>query len=738
MVQRCACKHQCLPAEECPLLPAIRPTRATGASVQITAILLLPAVFAVFGAWEITRGNATVAAFTGTHARVAVQLDRLQALARSDPQATVRFRSGDGQPSYAAPLAAQMMADDESELAADLTVAEVRLPFAWLSTAAALLSLLGGLAGLGIVADAARRSMRSRDALVRAFRQVRRAVPFALGLQVTGVALALLGVVGFEGGGLWFLETVSGNELKLVVAGLIAAALALWGAFQSIRQLRRAFGLFQPRPATLLGIPVTEPEAPGLFALMRELARDQEAVVPQTVVAGAVAGFFVTSHPQRLPAAGTVARGRTLHVPLPQLAVLSRAETRAVLAHELAHFSGGDTAYSTQFQPVYAALQHSMAAVANRRRSAEPVVDRMLRPASSLGEYVLGRFDRSVKHWSRLREFQADQGALATEQPGALATSLLRTAVAAEIVGAQLRAMAERPGDASADLVEQTLRIAAEQGFIEPGRHLEDRQPHPTDTHPPTVQRIEAAGVAVDDGLLARAARPVDSGELAAAQALFVDWPGLCSRVTAQLHDLAVKQEQDRLAQAEAAVAAVGDAPVALHEHRVRMVATLGITALICLALGAGLVWLVVTGTPDAHGDDTNTVLLCSATACVMGGLAACFGLVRFARNRDPFLVLTAQGFSSPGFTGTVPWTAVAGVAVMAGRGVTTTLTLAPDQPLPLRTGRIWRLRTRRRRNALVLSGLIPRGMKPQAYLDLLLRYHRAALARATLACQDQ
>ena len=710
-------------------------SRSSESSAQIAAILLLPAAFALCGAWEILRGDATVAEYAQAHLRLASQIERVQALARTNPRAMVQFR-GDEQ-SYAAAVAAQMMVDGDDELATNLAVARWRLPFAWLVAAAALLSLVGGLAGLGVVGFAARRSMRSRDALVRSFGQVRRLAPFALGCQVAGVALALLGVVGFECGGLWFLGTVSSGEVKLVAVGLVAAALALWGAFQSLKQLRRAFGMFQSQPAELLGIPVAEAQAPGLFALVRELARDQEAVVPQTVVAGAAAGFFVTSHPQALPAVGQVARGRILHVPLPHLAVLSRAETRAVLAHELAHFSGGDTSYSIDFQPVYAALQHSMAAVAGRSRSRKPIVDRMLRPASALGEYVLGRFDRAVKHWSRIREFEADKGALATELPDALATSLLRTAVTSEIVDTQLQAMAEHPAHAPANLVEQTLQIAQQQGFIAPDRHLNERQPHPTDTHPPTVQRIEAAGVAVDDGLLTRAARPVDAGELAAAEALFADWPGLCAAVTAQLRDVAVKRERDYLAQVATAAAAGGEAPVELHEQRVRIMITLGVTALFCFALGAGLAWLLAGDTPDP-GDDTNTVLLCGAVALALGGLAACFGLLRFARNRAPFLVLTAEGFSSPGFTGAVPWAAVTHVTVAGGRGVTTILTLAPEQTLPTRTGRIWRLRTRRRRNALVFSGLTPKGMKAQAYLDLLLRHRRAALARAELARRDR
>ncbi len=707
---------------------------ATGSFARIIAVLLLPAAFVVFGGWEVVRGNATTTELTRAHDRGAIQLGRLETLAKTDPHAMIQFR-GDNQ-SYAAPLAATMMADHQNDVATDLWIATARRPFAWLAITAGLVALCAGLIGLGIVAVAARRSMQSRTALVRAFERVRRAIPFALGLQTAGIALALFGSVVFECGGLWFLGEVSGNLVKLVALGLAAAGLALWGAFGSIRQLRRAFGLFKPRPARLLGIPIAEAAAPGLFALMRHLARDQEAVVPEIVVAGAVAGFFVTSYPQALPASGAVVRGRTLHVSLPHLAVLSRAETRVILAHELAHFSGEDTAYSMQFQPVYAALQHSTEAVAGRAGSM-PIVDRMLRPAASLGGYVLDRFDRAVKHWSRLRELEADRSALATEQPDALATSLLRTAVVSEIVDVQLRGMTENPAGAPADFVAQTLHIAAQKGFIEPGRYLSERQPHPTDTHPPTTQRIEAAGIAVDDGLLARASRAVDPAELADAEALFTNWPGLCRAVTSQLSDLAVALERKHLARTAAAATAVSEAPVALHEPRRYILITLSVTALFCFLVGGGLVWLLRNGSPEA-GDGTDTVLIWGAVAFVLGGVAAFVGLVRFARNRAPFLVLTPDGFRSPGFEGAVPWLAVTSVLVVAGRGVTTILTLAPDQPLPARTGRIWRLRTRRRGNKVVLSGLTPQGMKPKAYLDLLHRYRSAALARAELARRER
>jgi len=48
--------------------------------------------------------------------------------------------------------------------------------------------------------------------------------------------------------------------------------------------------------------------------------------------------------------------GRTLYVSAPLLRLMDLDETKAVLAHEFAHFTGRDTVYSTQIAPVYASL----------------------------------------------------------------------------------------------------------------------------------------------------------------------------------------------------------------------------------------------------------------------------------------------------------------------------------------------------------------------------------------------
>src|SRR5207253_3031600 len=85
-----------------------------------------------------------------------------------------------------------------------------------------------------------------------------------------------------------------------------------------------------------------------------------------------------------------------------------------------------------------------------------------------------------------------------------------------------------------------------------PQAHLDDRQPHPTDSHPPIRQRLAALQVAPDHPLLARATRPVGDEERAFTPALFADWQALCGDLSRDLlgrmreHDAAVRTVLER------------------------------------------------------------------------------------------------------------------------------------------------------------------------------------------------
>ncbi len=208
------------------------------------------------------------------------------------------------------------------------------------------------------------------------------------------------------------------------------------------------------------------------------------------------------------------------------LPMLSRGEVEAVVAHELAHFTGEDTQFSQSFLPLLASMSRTMAAVTTRQCTRHGR-EAMWQPASVLAGHVLDSFGSTVSHWSRLREFEADQAALRAGRGRDAATALIRTGLGSGLTQDALDDMFERPGHASRDVVGAVMERAAYIGFQSPARHPEDRQPHPTGTHPLTRQRIKALGIPIDDALLAEASCPVQDTSATVATSLFADWDGL-------------------------------------------------------------------------------------------------------------------------------------------------------------------------------------------------------------------
>ena len=292
-------------------------------------VLLLPLLLSGVGAWEAWRGAATRAEYVDIVAGISARIKALQALEQQDPGVTVRFRQ-DRAPIPVGDAVARLQRVHDAA-AADLLVARWREPAAWLAALAGLAATAAGATGLVMASHASRRGMASRTALVAAFDRVCRVLPMALGVLVGGLALAVLGSTAFEVSGLQFLPNTEGRVAQLAMLGLAYAAVALWGSYKALRNLRLALRLLQPRPVPLLAVPIVEADAPGLFALLRRLAVERQSAMPDTVAAGAASGFFVTTLPHVLHGASVddgavVAQSRMLHLPLPVLATLDLVE----------------------------------------------------------------------------------------------------------------------------------------------------------------------------------------------------------------------------------------------------------------------------------------------------------------------------------------------------------------------------------------------------------------------------
>ncbi|MEE7449825.1 peptidase M48, partial [Methylobacterium radiotolerans] len=383
--------------------------------------MLLPLALVLIGLWQGQRGVDDWQEFAAERDRLAAVAADLEARSPRDgrPDFSLQFRH-DGH-IYGGPYAAVKARELRDQAGTLATVMDWRRRLPAVAVAggglAAALSVLVLLVG-GLLGQLGR---GSRDALVRGFSLVRRLLPAALAVQIVAATAGLVAVVLFEAG-LLVDGGLTGGGVKLLAIAAGAVGGTILAAYGALIGLRRALVAFAPDPLPILGRQIAPAEAPGLWRLVEALADRMGALKPEALVVGLTEGFFVSAGPAVLEPGGARLDGRILYVPLPYLALLRVDETAAIIGHELAHYAGGDTAYSQRFLPIYAGVGRSLDAMAERERGALGV----LGPSIRLGLFVMEQFHLAVRHWSRVREFAADAAGAAVTSTAASARALLR------------------------------------------------------------------------------------------------------------------------------------------------------------------------------------------------------------------------------------------------------------------------------------------------------------------------
>ncbi|MEV0037310.1 M48 family metallopeptidase [Streptomyces sp. NPDC050804] len=141
----------------------------------------------------------------------------------------------------------------------------------------------------------------------------------------------------------------------LILLGALAAldwAATLWApasvygklyiitALLAIPVVRGMFLLRTPKNEDVAGLPVTEAREPRLWATVRTLAEQVGTRAPDEIVLVGETNAAVSEDSRFL---GLVGGRRRLFLGLPLMAGLTEAQLRAVLAHELGHYSNADT-----------------------------------------------------------------------------------------------------------------------------------------------------------------------------------------------------------------------------------------------------------------------------------------------------------------------------------------------------------------------------------------------------------
>lgn len=362
---------------------------------------------------------------------------------------------------------------DSEFRAANREVCRTSDTFRW----ALIVSAVSGILALALfvgITLAGRMTFRDRDHLLKIF------VP---GFKMTGYAasvLALVYAVLFTGvvflAESHFLGFIHTLLLLGILVGGLTASMACWKAVRSMLSPRQAFFYYSKT--------ATSDDAPALWRSIAAVALKVGAELPTHVVLGIDSNFFVTEA-EILTIDGPI-RGRILYLSLPLCRLMKLDELEAVIAHELAHFTGHDTEYGSKYAPIYHGIVSSYFEMNAGGFAAMPV--------QMLMGYFLESFSTAVATIDRERELAADSIGARTASPRSIASALLKLHIYGPLLDPLRGELREAVFDEKPIPNPRALfahRVADRAASRSTSDLDEQSLPHPTNSHPQLKVRLK-------------------------------------------------------------------------------------------------------------------------------------------------------------------------------------------------------------------------------------------------------
>ncbi len=698
----------------------------------------IPLVLLLVGMWQWSRAEAPVdvGAKIAEYRQVVQELEALEA--QSPGRATVRDSKGKEHPVWKVKREYQSAIRDMEGQGLNVTTRNLQPTLAVCTIVFSVLALLWSAVGVVYQRSMGQKALESRVQLLATFEKGRKLLPTYMVVMVLLMFAAAIPMLVFEMMPILRHRNYSKGDMKLmlVLGGLALFLLysggkVLWDVWKASRKP------MENEPIDVMGQSISRQQAPELWGFVDRVASKTGAGMPDSIVVGLNEGFFVTEHPVKLASGTMVPQGRVLYLPLPYMAFLNAGEVAAVIGHELGHFIGEDTLYSQRFSPIYSATINHLVAISGGESHEESWMDILRKPATLFGEMFLDSFHEAVRYWSRKRELAADAVGASVVSPQAIASSLLRITALAPHVDEALEMNWDQGQSAEGGIVGHVRQLVATKGMVDPSKHLENRQSHPTDTHPELAARLDALGVPLSAELLNRAMDPQGSRllqEFGLEQGNAASSPTMADAVTpAPVGDVSssLQQELTGVAAANRAskleglreIAALGADRKEIYERAMLMTMLFGFLMVVFAVVGVAL---IVMKNPQVL---VGLGLLATAAVCA-------WAVRLFWRDsKEPALVLMPEGVMLFKAQEVLPWSAVDDFNFSENNQMlTVTMPLEagvvpPTMGVGRRRGQFVK---KKQRLVIMLKGV--KTMKNEAFAELMVNYWRAYHARQELA----
>jgi heat shock protein HtpX len=288
-------------------------------------------------------------------------------------------------------------------------------------------------------------------------------------------------------------QNVRAMAFLVIVAGAcgVAAAIIAWSVLPRFDRFEA------PGPEAL------EEEYPRLFAEIRSIAAATGQPMPEHVYLDTTVNAFVA---QRGGIMGIGSR-RVMAIGVPLMRALQVDELRAVLAHEMGHFYGGDTRLGPWIHKTRGALARTVHNLARVRQSDEEWIQLMFGAVQAPFRWFFMGYMRFSQAISRAQEYSADAVAVRTAGARALIDGLKKTHAAAiahplylrsEVLPLVHRGALPAVGDGFSQFLARARFTKLLDEVV--SHEMAEGTSDPYDSHPPLRDRIAAASAIAGAG----------------------------------------------------------------------------------------------------------------------------------------------------------------------------------------------------------------------------------------------